>query len=30
MEGIKHALGDGAKLEAGMRLFMRLLRAAIS
>ena len=30
MEGIKHAPGDGAKLEAGMQLFMRLLRAAIS
>ena len=30
MEGIKHAPGDGEKLEAGMQLFMRLLRAAIS
>jgi AcrR family transcriptional regulator len=30
MEGIKHAPGDGAKLEAGMQLFVRLLRAAIS
>lgn len=30
MDGIKHASGDGANLEEGMRLFMRLLRAAIS
>ncbi|MBR1213531.1 TetR/AcrR family transcriptional regulator [Bradyrhizobium sp. JYMT SZCCT0180] len=30
MDGIKHAPGDGAKVEAAMQLFMRLLRAAIS
>jgi AcrR family transcriptional regulator len=30
MDGIKHAPGDSAKPEEGMRLFMRLLRAAIS
>lgn len=30
MDGIKHAPGSGATLEEGMRLFMRLLRAAIS
>jgi AcrR family transcriptional regulator len=30
MDGIKHAPGHGAKPEAGMQLFMRLLRAAIS
>jgi hypothetical protein len=30
MDGIKHAPGDEAKLQAAMQLFMRLLRAAIS
>jgi hypothetical protein len=30
MDGIKHAPGDGAESETSMKLFMRLLRAAIS
>lgn len=30
MDGIKHSPGDGAKPDEAMRLFMRLLRAAIS
>ena len=30
MDGIKHAPGDGADSEESMKLFMRLLRAAIS
>jgi AcrR family transcriptional regulator len=30
MDGIKHAPGDGGQREAHMRLFMRLLRAAIA
>jgi AcrR family transcriptional regulator len=30
MDGIKHAQGDGAKLETDTRLFMRLLQAAMT